>query len=115
MDKAKAKEIFSDAVFVTSLLKLETAEEAQKALEARGLEVSLEEIKAIGDVLEKDAENGGKLSEADMGNVAGGQSPAERLHLRLKQIDADRPGRELRDHREKNMQRAIDFIIENYC
>jgi hypothetical protein len=72
MDKAKAKEIFSDAVFVTSLLKLETAEEAQKALKARGLEVSLDEIKAIGAVLEKAAENGDKLSEADLGNVAGG-------------------------------------------
>jgi hypothetical protein len=72
MDKAKAKEIFSDATFVTSLLKLETHEEVQKALKARGLEVSLEEIKAIGDVLEKTAENGGKLSEAELENVAAG-------------------------------------------
>ncbi|MDR3332261.1 MAG: hypothetical protein LBT08_06500 [Synergistaceae bacterium] len=72
MDKAKAKEIFSDEAFVTSLLKLETAEEAQKALKARGLEVSLEEVKAIGDVLEKAAENGGKLSEDELENVAGG-------------------------------------------
>jgi DNA primase len=72
MDKAKAKEIFSDAVFVTSLLKLETAEEAQKALKARGLEVSLDDLQAIGYGLEKAAENGGKLSEDDLEKVAGG-------------------------------------------
>jgi hypothetical protein len=31
MDKAKAKEIFSDAAFVTSLLKLEAPSDVQKA------------------------------------------------------------------------------------
>jgi hypothetical protein len=72
MDKAKAKEIFSDEAFVTSLLKLEAPSDVQKALKTRGLEVSLEEVKAIGAVLEKAAENGGKLSEYELENVAGG-------------------------------------------
>jgi hypothetical protein len=81
MDKAKAKEIFSDAAFVTSLLKIETAEEVQTALKTKGLEVSLEEVKAIGAVLEKAAENGGKLSEDELENVAGGVYPHRRPGL----------------------------------
>jgi hypothetical protein len=65
---------------VTSLLKIETAEEAQKALKAKGLEVSLDEVNAIGDWLEKAAENGGKLSEEELENVAGGVRPTRRPH-----------------------------------
>jgi hypothetical protein len=72
MDQAKVKEIFSDEVFVTSLLKLETPEEAQKALKAKGVEMSLDEIKTLGAALEKAAKNGGTLSEAELEKVAGG-------------------------------------------
>jgi predicted ribosomally synthesized peptide with nif11-like leader len=73
MDQAKAKEIFSDETFMTSLLKIETPEEVQKALKTRGLEVSLDEIKAIGAMLAK----GGELSEDDLEKVAGGTALQE--------------------------------------
>jgi predicted ribosomally synthesized peptide with nif11-like leader len=72
MDEAKVKEIFSDEAFVTSLLKIEAPEDVQKALKTKGLELSIEEIKAIGAVLEKAAEKGASLSEADLEKVAGG-------------------------------------------
>jgi hypothetical protein len=72
MNEAKLKELFSDEAFMTSLLKLETPEEVQKALKAKGLELSIEEIKYIGAVLEKAAEKGGTLNEADLEKVAGG-------------------------------------------
>jgi hypothetical protein len=76
MDEAKAKVIFSDKPFVTSLLKLDTPEEVQTALKAQGLEASLDEIKTIGDALAKAAEKGGDLSDSDLEKVAGGKLPS---------------------------------------
>jgi hypothetical protein len=72
MDEALIKEIFDDEVFVTSLLKLDTPEDVQKAVKAKGLELSLDEIKAVRDGLVKAAEKGGELNEADLEKVAGG-------------------------------------------
>jgi lactobin A/cerein 7B family class IIb bacteriocin len=75
MNVAKAKEVFSDEALVTSLLKLDTPEEVQTALKAKGLELSLGDINAVREGLIKAAENNGELNEADLEKVAGGWVP----------------------------------------
>ena len=47
MDEKKIQEIFSDEEFVVSLLKLETPEEVQAAVKAKGLELSISDIEWI--------------------------------------------------------------------
>jgi hypothetical protein len=76
MDEARVKEVFADEAFVKSLLELETPEEVQSALAARGVEASREEILSVRDVLIKAAEKGGALSDEELKNVAGGVLPA---------------------------------------
>ena len=69
----KAKEVFSDVEFTKSLFAMESAEEVQKALSGRGLDLSTEEILQIRDVLSKaEAEGKGELSEDDLESVSGG-------------------------------------------
>jgi predicted ribosomally synthesized peptide with nif11-like leader len=75
MDDARVKEVFADEAFVKSLLELETPEEVQSALKARGIEASREEILSARDALVKAAEKGGALSEEELENVAGGFLP----------------------------------------
>jgi lactobin A/cerein 7B family class IIb bacteriocin len=75
MDDARVKEVFADEAFVKSLLELETAEEVQSALAARGIEASREEILSVRDALIKAAEKGGTLSDEELENVAGGIIP----------------------------------------
>jgi hypothetical protein len=72
MDEIKIKAIFSDVEFVTSLLELETAEDVQKALATKGIELSLEELNALRNSVVKASENYGELNEADLEKVAGG-------------------------------------------
>lgn len=70
MNQKKIEEVFSDEVFVTSLLKMDTAEEVQAALQEKGLVFSVQEICQIRDGLIAYAN--GELSESDLDQVAGG-------------------------------------------
>ena len=69
MNEAQLKELFSDEAFVTSILEIDNAEDVQKALADKGLELSLKEITTIQKTL---SEEEGELSEDDLENVAGG-------------------------------------------
>jgi hypothetical protein len=75
------KELFADEAFVASLVDLETPEEVQAAVNAKGGELTLEEAKAIGEAIEQAA--GGELSDADLDKVAGGFQPLQCKLLRL--------------------------------
>lgn len=73
MNEQKIKEVFSDQAFVDSMLGMETAEDVQKALAEKGLELSLSEIQSIKNSLENSE---GELSEESLENVAGGSVTA---------------------------------------
>ena len=72
MDEKRAEELFADEAFVKSLLALETPEEVQAAVKAKGVDLTLDEISAIKEVLAKFTS--AELSDADLENVAGGNS-----------------------------------------
>lgn len=84
MDINKVKEVFSDQEFVEKLLQTEEPEDAQQLLEENGIVLTLDEIKQLGDYLEK-AANGeipqekieaaanGELTEEELEGVAGGE------------------------------------------
>lgn len=59
---------FADKEFVANLAKITTAEEAQKAFAAKGIEMTLDEVQQVGDLMAQQ----GELSEDDLDNVAGG-------------------------------------------
>ena len=69
MNEQIIKEIFSDEIFVKSLLNLETAEEVQAALTEKEIELTVDEINALKIMLSKGGE---ELSEDDLENVSGG-------------------------------------------
>jgi TRAP-type uncharacterized transport system fused permease subunit len=72
MNEQEIKELFSDEAYVSSLLALDTAEEVQASLAEKGLDLSEAEITSLLDTLQKYAESGGELSEADLETVTGG-------------------------------------------
>ncbi len=69
MNEEQLKELFSDEAFVASILEMENAEDVQKALADKGLELSLEEIATIKSTLSNEE---AELSEDELENVAGG-------------------------------------------
>ncbi len=69
MDEKKVQDVFSDEEFVTSLLKLDTAEEVQAAVKGKGLDLSIEEI---GQIKAQLASGNGELTADDLDSVAGG-------------------------------------------
>ena len=83
MDQARLKEVLSDEEFVKELLTMKTAEQVQDALEDKGISVTTDEIRQVGDFLKR-VESGeisqdtvraiasGELSEAELEEVAGG-------------------------------------------
>lgn len=73
MDEQKIRELFSDEAFVGSILEMDTAEDVQKALSKKGLDLSLEEINTIRTSLEHEE---GELSEDQLEDVAGGSVTA---------------------------------------
>jgi len=70
MNDEQIKELFSDEVFVNSLFELDEPEDVQKALAAKGLNLSLEEISVIRNSLQN--ENTDELSEDELESVSGG-------------------------------------------
>lgn len=71
MDEQKIKEVFSDEAFVSSLLEMETVEDVQSAVAAKGIDLSARDIESIRAQLVNN-DNGEELSEEDLENVAGG-------------------------------------------
>ena len=73
--QAKFEELVKDEEYLRSLMELEEPADVQKALEEKGIELSIQEIVRIRDVLLKSMENhNGELSEEELGEVTGGES-----------------------------------------
>lgn len=66
------REVCQDEMFMKSLLTLETPEEVQASLRGRGIELSVDEIKAIRIMLMKKIDAGEELSESELAEVTGG-------------------------------------------
>ena len=58
--------------FMQELMDLETAEDVQKAMEQKGISLSIPEINKLQSMLESQASGEGELSESDLEEVAGG-------------------------------------------
>ena len=83
MDAQKLNEVLADEAFVKELLLMQKPEQVQEALEARGVELSLDEIEKMGAFIRK-VQTGeiskeqvqkmadGELSEDEMEQVSGG-------------------------------------------
>lgn len=69
---AKLEKILADKAFVDKVLGIETAEDVQKALNEKGLELSMEEIYDIRDAWTKQAEGADEIDAGDLRKVAGG-------------------------------------------
>ena len=69
MNEEQLKKLFSDDTFVASILEMETAEEVQKSLADKGLELSLDEIAIIKNTLNSEET---ELSEDDLKAISGG-------------------------------------------
>jgi predicted ribosomally synthesized peptide with nif11-like leader len=74
MNEAQVKKVFEDKEFVKSLLAIETPEAAQKALKAKGFDVTLDDVKDLGKSLSEAARGaiGKDVSDEDLEKVAGG-------------------------------------------
>ena len=70
MDEKKVQEIFSDEAFVGSLMAMESAEEVQAAVKAKGLDLTVGDIERIKAQLVSGKSD--ELSSDDLDNVAGG-------------------------------------------
>ena len=68
MDRVKA--LMEDDSFDKEIENLETAEELQKALEARGVEITVQEVEEI--CVGITSKKGTELGEDDLDNVSGG-------------------------------------------
>ena len=68
----KLKEIFADKAFAEKVLSLDTAEEVKKELDAKGLELTVEEIGEIQKSVAKQLESGEEMDPEQLKNVAGG-------------------------------------------
>ena len=61
------EELFKDAAVVKEVAGLKSVEEVQKALAAKGVDISIDELNKI-----KEKAASGKLSDSDLDAVAGG-------------------------------------------
>lgn len=68
----KIKNLVEDQEFVTKLLACEEPEQVQKLFADNGVDVTLDDVKALGQSLSVMAESDGELSEDDLEGVAGG-------------------------------------------
>lgn len=86
MDQERLKEVLKDEAFVKELLAMEKPEQVQDALEDKGIKVTTDEIRQMGEFLKKVASGEipretveaiakGELSEAELEKVAGGFLP----------------------------------------
>lgn len=72
-NKNKFEELIKDKDFSESIIKMETPEEVQKAFAEKGVEISKEEVQALGAIINKACEKkGAALSEEDLNEISGG-------------------------------------------
>ena len=77
MNEERIKEIFADEEFVKEFFSKETPEEAQAMLAEKDIDVSIEELVAIKNIIDKKLQSEEKgeddeLCDDDLENVAGG-------------------------------------------
>lgn len=71
-NNAKFQALINDEVFVKKAFCVDTVEEVQAAFAEQGVEITPEEIFAIGDAVSAAAAGDGELSEDALDSVAGG-------------------------------------------
>lgn len=72
-NKTEFQKLLKDKDFYESIIKMETPEEVQKAFAEKGVEVSKEEVQALGAIINKVCEKkGAALSEEDLNEISGG-------------------------------------------
>ena len=75
MDQKKLKDVFTNEMFVDSLLAMQTSEEVQAALKEKGIETSIDEILQLRDKINRSVEakrNGDEFNLEQLDDVAGG-------------------------------------------
>ena len=77
MDYDKIKEVFTDEAFVKELFSLEEPEDVQAALEEKGIVLTLDEVKSLGQLLYKAST--GEISQEQMEKMANGELSEEEL------------------------------------
>jgi hypothetical protein len=77
MDQEKLKEVLSDEAFVKKLLAMEKPEDVQDALEDKGVEMSLDDIKQIGEIIRK--VQSGEISQEQLERAADGELSEDEL------------------------------------
>lgn len=68
----KIKKLVEDQAFVQKMLSCQEPEQVQALFADNGVEIPLEDVKALGKALAGMAESDGELSEDDLEGVAGG-------------------------------------------
>ena len=77
MNEEKLKEVLSDDAFVKELLAMEKPEDVQAALEEKGVEFTLDDIKQIGEVIRK--VQSGEISQEQVERAANGELSEDEL------------------------------------
>ena len=70
--QAKLKEVMADKTFAEKLLSLEEPEDVKKALEEKGVSLTLDEIRQMAEDAIRADEGDGELFEDELDMVAGG-------------------------------------------
>ena len=70
--KEKVINAFSDEALLDTVMKSEDMAEIQTALKAKGIDLSLDEVKKMTEQIDAQMENGGELTDDQMEQVAGG-------------------------------------------
>jgi len=70
--QAKLKEVMADKTFAGKLLSLEEPEDVKKALEEKGVSLTLDEIRQMAEDAIRADEGDGELFEDELDMVAGG-------------------------------------------
>ena len=70
--KEKVVNAFSDEALLETVLKSEDMAEIQGALKAKGIDMSLDEVKKMTEQIDAQMENDGELTDDQMEQVAGG-------------------------------------------
>ena len=72
--KLTVEKVLEDKEFVEKVLSLEEPEDVQKAFEEKGINLSLDDVNALGNALK--ADEGDELNESSLEDVAGGSAVA---------------------------------------